>query len=799
MSVREQNDRNKKDAPDSPRAAEELTQPADLPASAEMLAAEAAARLQEGELSYSQGRYAAALAQYGEAYHKYKEAGQPNGMGRAQMGQAQVYKAWGEYPQVLVLLQKAVDLFCRGGDVVALADSHARMADLYTLLGQEEWALELYSQAEAALATEGAALGVARCAQGRGCILGRQGRFSEALEQVDRAALLFHEEGLPLQEADAWIDKGAVLLLAGRADKARECYEQARLLLAAHAVLLDVARCDLGLGDVFLFRGEWQAAEKAFDRAAEVLFPAFPELAWRAFAGQAISAEQAGRTADALARSLQAVESMRRSRSWLPTGAWNGRDRTLCAEAYRRALRLAAQCDDGAAALQVMEAARSQSLTALLPGRGEGPAPTTMADDEALSLLRREVEATRQEVKGQAESGISDVQERLRLSATQMEQYEANCREHWAHGRAGFLGEWVPPFDLEELRREVVQAWPAGWLALAYDLDEALTVVAVDQDSCRLWRRVLSAEERVLLDRYSTTDEVVRRSLYSSADPSTPSGRDLRLLYDLLIPAPVAARLNPERLLLLVPSGCLDGLLFATLLGAGGPLVEQAHLALLPCLHSLPVLLQSAGGDPYRGSCQRLLLLGISHFAGRWTERPLAAEELCRIEAVWRGHADVRCLADLTATDFLRVIRGNFVSRCDLLHLSTHTRVGGASAWGVQVALRDNDVLFEDMVERGLDARLIVLAACRNSAVRPYGGEEKTGLPWVFFTMGVSTILANLWEEEEASGIELMERFHTALRDGKRPGRALGEAQRAMAAAGLAPYQWGGLALMGIP
>jgi len=102
-----------------------------------------------------------------------------------------------------------------------------------------------------------------------------------------------------------------------------------------------------------------------------------------------------------------------------------------------------------------------------------------------------------------------------------------------------------------------------------------------------------------------------------------------------------------------------------------------------------------------------------------------------------------------------------------------------------------------------LKARLLVLSACQTGLgagaladVPP--GDDWVGLSQAFLFSGASNVLATLWPVQDRATAGLMERFYTALAEGKPEAEALAEAQRAaLGARGTEhPFFWAGFTLV---
>jgi CHAT domain-containing protein len=99
-----------------------------------------------------------------------------------------------------------------------------------------------------------------------------------------------------------------------------------------------------------------------------------------------------------------------------------------------------------------------------------------------------------------------------------------------------------------------------------------------------------------------------------------------------------------------------------------------------------------------------------------------------------------------------------------------------------------------DVAARPLSADLVTVSACRSAGERAYSGEGLVGFSWAFLRAGARRVVAGLWDVDDRSTAELMDRMYGALAAGDPPARALRRAKLALIAEGGAaarPYNWG--------
>ena len=85
------------------------------------------------------------------------------------------------------------------------------------------------------------------------------------------------------------------------------------------------------------------------------------------------------------------------------------------------------------------------------------------------------------------------------------------------------------------------------------------------------------------------------------------------------------------------------------------------------------------------------------------------------------------------------------------------------------------------------------MSACRSAGDHAYSGDGLVGFSWAFMKAGARHVIAGLWDIDDASTPQLMDRLYAGIAAGHTPGRALRDAKRALIAAGgapAAPYRW---------
>ena len=78
-----------------------------------------------------------------------------------------------------------------------------------------------------------------------------------------------------------------------------------------------------------------------------------------------------------------------------------------------------------------------------------------------------------------------------------------------------------------------------------------------------------------------------------------------------------------------------------------------------------------------------------------------------------------------------------------------------------------------EIIQMELNAQLVILSACKTAFGKQIAGEGMLGLTRAFFTAGIPSVVASLWQVEDNATKVLMVEFHKRLKEGNTPDLAL--------------------------
>ncbi len=233
--------------------------------------------------------------------------------------------------------------------------------------------------------------------------------------------------------------------------------------------------------------------------------------------------------------------------------------------------------------------------------------------------------------------------------------------------------------------------------------------------------------------------------------------------------------------------------------GGGDRLAEERVLALVSAANV--VALRPAGGAAPAASGPAIVAYARSALAGR-PALPAAAAE---VRDLARRYDDVVAWVD---PDFdLRTTARAQWDRAQILHFATHAYADAQQPWRSGLLIADpagpEPYLRSAAIARmRVRARLCVMASCRTiGGAGPRGGLSLQGLAPAWLAAGTPTVVASLWDVDDAATAALVRSFYDALARGRNVAAALAAAQREVRARPefAAPAYWAGFVVVGDP
>jgi CHAT domain-containing protein len=229
-----------------------------------------------------------------------------------------------------------------------------------------------------------------------------------------------------------------------------------------------------------------------------------------------------------------------------------------------------------------------------------------------------------------------------------------------------------------------------------------------------------------------------------------------RALYDRLV-RPLAPALTGERLTI-SPHGALHYLPFDALSDGDRYLLDRYALRFIPSAGAL-VYLKS--DRPTKAGT--LLAFGNPDLGDPRYDLPNAQVEAQKVAALFpSSRALVRGEASKSAVESLG-------ASFSMLHFATHGKFNAETplASGLYLAAAtpaDGVLTVGDLYTLRFDADLVTLSACETGLGKIANGDDVIGLTRGFLYAGARTIVASLWEVDDAATAELMVDFYRDLK-----------------------------------
>ncbi len=346
--------------------------------------------------------------------------------------------------------------------------------------------------------------------------------------------------------------------------------------------------------------------------------------------------------------------------------------------------------------------------------------------------------------------------------------------------------------------------------ALASSAPEAASLISVQQVAIAdIAARMPPGE--ALIDYYSTGDDLYAlvlngtnvkgfrlsaqglaeevRALRAAIERRDSSAAQLgRQLYDRLI-RPVSAELTGDKLTI-SPNGVLHYLPFAALMDGDKYLLDRFSLRLIPSAGTLAYLKTNDAA-----TVGTLLALGNPDLGNSSYDLPNAQVEAVKVAAFFpSSRALVRAAASKTA---VRELASGF----SMLHFATHGKFNSDAPLNSGLYLAkgneaDGVLTVGDLYALRIDADLVTLSACETGLGKVANGDDVIGLTRGFLYAGARSIVASLWEVDDAATEQLMLSFYRNLQ-GHEKREALRMAQKETRENFPQPNYWAAFQIVG--
>jgi CHAT domain-containing protein/Flp pilus assembly protein TadD len=743
--------------------------------------------------------------------------------------EAEIFLWRGMNQQVLALLEAPADEGDRGAIISTLTLQGLANARLHNFKEAED---ELDKAGEMCTASVEPACGAVLRA--RGLLAFEQDQFPRAQDYLERTLSFAREHRDQFLESTALLNLGAVALHESHYDEAID-RSQSAAYLATNLQARDINQVALGnLGWAQYKLGDFEKALEAFNRAiaaSRELGDDLNELRWIATSGypyldlgDRVNAERAYSRALNLAMKINSKEDIHNA---LVALALVSEQTSKLDEADQYAERAIAMARtdgnrldelypllvEGRVAATRNDSTRAENIFREVSDDPKSDVSLKWEAQHALAKLyedeNRTTDADREyraalKMFETARSELKHEESELPFLTNASRIYDDYVRFLVEHGRsdealqvadftrARTLAEGLgllkkrAPLVPSSLNAQAV-AKRTGSTVLFYWLGEQKSYVwAITGAKTNIFTLPAQRDIKAAVERYEKT-------LLGPQDVLQTVNRDGTWLYQNLV-APASSSLRKSSKVLIVPDGSLNGLNFETLIVPGASPhywiedVTVSDASSLRLLHS-PVPAMNSG---------KLLMIGDPLTASRdYGPLPNAGVEMEKVERHFPARDRTRFAQQgATAAAYLASRPEQF----RYIHFVAHGTASRTSPLDSAVVLspsgkqEDSFKLYaRDVIGCPLRARLVTISTCYGAGTRAYTGEGLVGLSWAFLRAGARNVVGALWEVNDTSTPQLMDRFYAELKNGRTPDAALREAKLDFLHSSSAfrkPYYW---------
>ena len=476
---------------------------------------------------------------------------------------------------------------------------------------------------------------------------------------------------------------------------------------------------------------------------------------------------------------------------------WNSSVAGSMSQTYLQHFELLNQNGDVRGAFRVLERVRGRTLVRALEDRNA----IQTAESEQTTVLEADVSALQLRLMQTNDAG-----EREQL-LDRLVEYERRLGLAWTRGDAPSQRFPVQPMALEKVKESL----DPGEVLLEYVLDEPRSFcLSITRNSA--YARVLPAGRKEI--------EKLTQEFIDEVRSKESAGEPAKALYNLL------TRSVPETAtatrLIIAPDGILNLLAFEALRDPRGQYLLKSRVisyvpsgtildmlrrandqrsAPMPLLAVGDVAYENQGGAgkkmPPPATVRRRIERGIADLSGiGLRDLPQTREEIREIGKVVGANAVLLLGKDATETAFKKQPLDQF----RILHLAVHgfadTQYPERSALvlGADPKSGDDGLLqVREIIRLRLNADLTTLSACDSGVGKLQGQEGISNLVEAFLVAGSKSVVASLWNVDDASASALMEDFYERLAQGEPTSSALQNAKLDLLARfgdQASPYYW---------
>jgi CHAT domain-containing protein/Flp pilus assembly protein TadD len=747
--------------------------------------------LDQNFLAIRQGQWQAALVLLDEAESLLveKEA-EPYVAGKVAMSLGDVYEAYGQLETSLAYYREALTLYRDvARDKRAVIDAANQVGRLQARLRDFDGARKQIEEALAIAVDIGNNMNIGLCHEVLGRVWLEAGSYESARTEFLTAISYLSKAPRPLARCQIYLGQTEYLL--GNLIAASQAYGKALRMFESKAVndYTNEAALRFGLGKLALQQKRFDDADKHLRRSIELT----KQLRENAFSKDLRSSFLAS-----VHYRYEAYVELLMTR-FAGTG-----DRALEIEAF--------EANESGRALALLDSLRNQQKEIRRPSD-----PLLLIEEKRL----QEKEQRLRDALAELVSRGGSEQDREKVSADLTDvrsRYETlQARINTSTKFTNLL--WPEP-DYKNIRDQLIDS---NTTLLEYSLGDTNSFAWIITQN--------GLTSRKLEDKH-VIEKAVDQLFTLLQKPLIDSGDEARLqsaINDVsrLVLEPVSDQLHTSRLIV-VADGGLQRVPFQVLKafpGASDPLVAQFEIVDAASATALASVRQER---MHRQPGTKMVVgFGDAIFAqdsskpapdDRKTGRAGETRNLTTLPMLFHAKRELRAIEDLTGDDSAfytkyAATRDNFLninfSQFRIVHVVTHGILNDVEPQlsGLYLTRVDANnqplagfVGLTDIYKMNTSVDLVVLSACQTALGKELRGEGLIGLTRGFMYAGAASVVATLWQVDDAASAELMKYFYTyLLRDGMTPPAALRAAQNKIRSQPKwrSPFYWAGFTIQG--
>ncbi len=740
----------------------------------------------------------------------------------------------GQWQTALVLLNEAQSLIVEKEAEPYIAGKIAMsLGDVYEAYGQLETSLAYYREAQILyrdfVRDKRAAIDAGNQV---GRLQARVGNFAEARKQIEETLAAAVELNNPLNIGLCHEDLGRVWLEAGSYESARTEFLSAINYLSKSKAAWPLTRAQIYLGQTEYLLGNLTGAGSAFQNAlksfeTKKVVDYTNEAALRYGLGKL--ALQKGHLDDAEKHLQRSIELTQRLRQNASSKELRSSFLASVHERYEAYVELLmsryASTGDRQLEIKAFEASESGRALALLDSLRNHHREIRSPSDPVLLLEEERLQKREQAlVDSLAElvsrGGSEQEREKIRTDLIDVRsRYETLGAR--INTNTKFTNLLWPQPDYKKLQDQLL------------DSDTSLLEYSLGDRRSYVWILTRDGLTSRKLENKQVIDQAANRLVKLLQKPSIESADDAQLqtaIDDLsrLVLHPLADQIRTSRLII-IPDGSLQRVPFQVLKAfpnTGEPLIAKFEIVEAPSASALATVRQDR---KQRNPGIRMVAgFGDAVFASQSgssmatdannSSRSDRSRTFTNMPRLFNAKRELRAIADLAgrgSTFYTKytATRDNFIkldlSQFRILHVVTHGILNDVEPElsGLYLSLvDDNDrplpgfVGLADIYKMNAPVDLVVLSACQTALGKQFRGEGLISLTRGFMYAGAASVVASLWQVDDAATAELMKHFYTyMLQDGMTPPAALRAAQNTIRSQPKwrSPFYWAGFTIQG--